>query len=98
MANKPRLHVPGGAYHVMLRGNGGQEVFFTDDDRLYFYGLAVEGVGRFGHRIHGFCLMGNHVHRVVQVSDTPLAKIVPNLPFRYTRWIHRQQRRVDHLF
>jgi hypothetical protein len=29
--------VPGGVYHVMLRGNGGQEVFFTDDDRLYFY-------------------------------------------------------------
>jgi REP element-mobilizing transposase RayT len=98
MARKPRLHVPGGIYHVMLRGNGGQDVFFTDDDRLYFYGLAEEGVGRFGHRIHGFCLMSNHVHLVVQVSDTPLAKIVQNLSFRYTRWIHRQQRKVGHLF
>ncbi len=30
MARKPRLHVPGGVYHVMLRGNGGQEIFFSD--------------------------------------------------------------------
>ena len=98
MGRKPRLHVPGGVYHVMLRGNGGQDIFFTDEDRLYFYGLIEEGVGRFGHRIHGFCLMGNHVHLVVQVAETPLAKIVQNLSFRYTRWVHRQQRKGGHLF
>lgn len=98
MARRPRLHVPGGAYHVMLRGNGGQDVFFTDQDRLYFYDLVAEGVARFGHRIHGFCLMSNHVHLVVQVAETPLAKIVQNLSFRYTRWINRQQRKAGHLF
>ncbi len=32
MARKPRLHVPGALYHVMLRGNGGQSIFFADDD------------------------------------------------------------------
>jgi REP element-mobilizing transposase RayT len=63
-----------------------------------FYGLIEEGVDRFGHRIHGFCLMGNHVHLVVQVAETPLAKVVQNLSFRYTRWIHRQQRKVGYLF
>lgn len=33
MARKPRLHVEDGIYHVMLRGNGGQEIYFDDDDR-----------------------------------------------------------------
>jgi len=28
MARKPRLHVPGGFYHVILRGNGGQDIFY----------------------------------------------------------------------
>jgi REP element-mobilizing transposase RayT len=98
MARKPRLHVPGGVYHVMLDGNGGPEIFLTDEDRLHFYDLVEEGVDRFGHRIHGFCLMGNHVHLVVQVAETPLAKIVQNLSFRYTRWIHRRQRTVGHVF
>ena len=33
MARKPRVHVPGGIYHVMLRGNGGQDIFFEREDR-----------------------------------------------------------------
>lgn len=53
MARKPRLHVPGGVYHVMLRGNGGQEIFFSDKDLLHFYDLIEEGVERFSHRVHG---------------------------------------------
>ena len=31
MARKPRLHLPGGFFHVMLRGNGGQDIFFTNN-------------------------------------------------------------------
>lgn len=57
MARKPRIHVPGGLYHVMLRGNGGMEIFYDDADRYHFYQLLQEGVVRYGHRIHGFCLM-----------------------------------------
>lgn len=30
MDRKPRIHVPGGVYHVMLRGNGGQPVTVAD--------------------------------------------------------------------
>jgi hypothetical protein len=36
MARKSRVHLPGDLYHVMLRGNGGQEIFFDDADRVYF--------------------------------------------------------------
>ena len=32
MVRKPRLHSPGGVYHVLVRGNGGQDIFFDDDD------------------------------------------------------------------
>lgn len=37
MARKPRLHVPGGLYHVMLRGNGGQDIFVDEQDRYHLY-------------------------------------------------------------
>ncbi len=72
----------------MLRGNGGQDIFFLDEDRCRWYVLAQEGVARYGHRIHGFCLMTNHVHLAIQVGDTPLSKIIQNLSFRYTRWVN----------
>ena len=98
MSRKPRIHISGGVYHVMLRGNAGQEIFFDDEDRCHFYLLLQEGVSRFGHRIHGFCLMGNHVHLAVQVGEESLSKIMQNLSFRYTRWVNRKQKRVGHLF
>jgi len=98
MARKPRIHVAGGIYHVMLRGNGGQDIFFTDEDRCRFYLLLQEGTERFGYRVHGFCLMGNHVHLALQAAETALAKPMQNLSFRYTRWVNKRQRRIGHLF
>ena len=98
MARKPRIHVPGGLYHVTLRGNAGQTIFFNDDDRYYFCSLVQEGVERFGHRIHGFCCMTNHVHLAIQVGEVPLSKIMQNLSFRYTRWINQRKNRDGHLF
>jgi len=85
MARKPRLHLSGGIYHVILRGNGGQDIFVTNDDRCHFLLQLQEGVVRFGHRIHAFCLMSNHIHLAVQVAEIPLSKIMQNLSFRY-RW------------
>ena len=98
MARKPRLYAPGSVYHVMLRGNGGQPIFFQDGDYHHLYDLIADGVDRFGHRVHAFCCMPNHLHLALQVGEGPLSKILQNLAFRYTPWIHRRQRRIGHLF
>jgi hypothetical protein len=45
MSRKPRIHYPGAFYHVMLRGNGGQDIFFSNEDRSRFYLLLQEGIG-----------------------------------------------------
>ncbi|MBI2779963.1 MAG: transposase [Gammaproteobacteria bacterium] len=98
MARKPRVHVPGGVYHVMVRGNGGQKIFYDAKDYSRFYLLLQEGAARFACRVHAFCCMGNHVHLAIQVGQVPLSKIVQNISFRYTRWINRRKRRIGHLF
>lgn len=98
MARKPRVHFPGALYHVMLRGNGGQDIFFEDADRYRFYLLLQEGVERYGHRIHAFCLMSNHVHLAIQVGAVSLSRIMQNIGFRYTRWINWRRNISGHLF
>lgn len=98
MARQERIHLQGGIYHVMLHGNGGMDVFSSDEDRCRFLLLLQEGSNRFGFRVHAFCLMDNHVHLAIQVSDVPLSKIMQNLSFRYTRWFNSQQNRSGHLF
>jgi REP element-mobilizing transposase RayT len=98
MARKPRVHYPGALYHVILRGNGGRTIFLDDNDRTRFYLLIQEGVERFGHRIHAFCLMTNHVHLAIQIADISLSRILQNLSFRYTRWVNWRQGKTGHLF
>lgn len=83
---------------MMLRGNGGADIFMSDSDRYHFYLLLQEGVERFEHRIHAFCLMTNHVHLVIQVGTIPLSRIMQNLSFRYTRWFNKHHKRIGHLF
>ena len=98
MARKPRLHVPGGFYHVILRGNGGENIFYAKGDRTKFLLLLQEATERFSCRLHAFCLMSNHLHLIIQVSDTPLSKILQNISFRYTRYINKRKNRIGHLF
>ena len=98
MARKPRVHYPTALYHVILRGNGGQEIFFNQEDRFRFYLLLQEGIERYGHRIHAFCLMTNHIHLAIQVGDIALPRIIQNIAFRYTRWVNWRQGRTGHLF
>ncbi len=98
MARRTRIHYPGAIYHVMLRGNGGQDIFFDESDRICFYELLEEGVERFHVRILAFCLMGNHAHLVVQVAEIPLSRLIQNVSFRYTRYRNAKERRTGHLF
>ena len=98
MARKPRIHRSSAFYHVMLRGNNGQQIFFSDQDKIRFCLLIQEGVERFGHRVHGFCLMSNHIHLVVETANISLSKIIQHLAFRYARYFNRKEARIGHLF
>lgn len=89
MPRKPRIHFPGALYHVMLRGNRGDDIFYSRADRTRFLLLIQAGIQRFRHRVHAYCLMDNHVHLAMQVDDVPLAKIMQNLSFRYTQYFNQ---------
>jgi REP element-mobilizing transposase RayT len=98
MARKPRLHAPGALYHVIWRGNEQRQVFFDEDDFVRFHALLEEGVSRFGYRVHGYCLMPNHIHLALQAGKDPLSGPMQNLAFRYTQAINRKLGRSGHLF
>ncbi|MDW7645311.1 MAG: transposase, partial [Desulfuromonadales bacterium] len=82
----------------MLRGNAGQDIFHDEADRSRFFFLLQEGIARFGHRIHAYCLMSNHVHLVVQVKETALSRIMHNLSFRYTQYLNKKFQQTGHIF
>lgn len=98
MARKQRIHFPGAFYHVILRGNAGEPIFFDDRDSYRLYMIIQYAVEKFRCRIHAFCLMRNHLHLVVQVDDVPLSRIMQNISLRYTKWINYSRNRTGHLF
>lgn len=98
MGRKPRIHFRGACYHVILRGNNRQRIFQDEFDHMRFLFLVAEGVERFDHRLHAFCLMPNHVHLAIEVSSVPLSKIAHNFGFRYAQSFNRKYARRGHLF
>lgn len=98
MARKPQHHFPTRFYHVMLRGNNGQDIFLNDVDRHRLYDLLWEGIERFDHRIHGFCLMTNHIHLIIQIGHFPLSQVMHHLTTNYAIYFNYTYKRVGHLF
>jgi len=98
MARKPRLHFPGAVYHVTLHGNGNQQVFLDDTDHTRFLLLVQEGIEKFGHKVYAYCLHPTYLQLVIEVDEEPLAKIMQQLGFRYTRWFNDWHQQAGHLF
>ena len=82
----------------MLRGNAGEDIFFSDADRYRFYLILQESIEKFDFRIHGFCCMTNHIHLISQVGKIPLSSILQNISQRYTTWINSTRHRTGHVF
>lgn len=98
MPRPPRLHVPGGCYHVILRGNHREALFASAGDRDRLNELFAEVLKRFDARIHAFCWMTNHLHALIQVAEQPLGRIMHRVAGRYSRLRHRALRTTGHLF
>jgi putative transposase len=98
MARPPRLELPGGVYHVVVRGNERAAVFRDDRDREHYLGRLSYYREKFGFRLLAFCLMGNHVHLAIRRGPFPLSRIMAGLQSSYTQWFNRRHRRAGHLF
>ncbi len=98
MPRQLRLHVPGGFYHVTLRGNHRQAIFFEESDRDILDAIVADVTASQNVRIHAFCWMTNHLHAVIQVSDVPLGRIVLRIASRYARIIQSRLATTGHLF
>src|SRR5215207_5673600 len=98
MARQLRLHVPGGFYHVTLRGNHRQAIFFEESDRDLLDSIVAEVVASQNARIHAFCWMTNHLHAVIQVSNVRLGRVVLRIASKYARMVQRRLATTGHLF
>jgi REP element-mobilizing transposase RayT len=98
MGRGSREHEPGGIYHVSTRGNNREQIYFDDGDRVAFRRLLGRAATRHGWRIFAECLMTNHYHFVVQLSERLLADGMCELNGGFARAVNYAHGRQDHLF
>lgn len=98
MARIPRLHVSGGFYHVTLRGNHRQPIFFRPADYELLGQIVAEATEAECARVHAYCWMTNHLHLLLQVSDVPLGRIMLRVAARYARTVQMRLSTTGHLF
>jgi len=57
MARKSRVHLPGGLYHVISRGNQRQDIFLDDRDRTAYLSYLSERKDRYSIQLYAYALM-----------------------------------------
>jgi REP-associated tyrosine transposase len=98
MARPWRVEFPDAVYHVMSRGNNGQDIFLTDYDRKDFLALLEEAASRFHLEIFCFCLMSNHYHLFHRTPEANLVQAMHWINATYTTRFHVRNKTGGHLF
>ena len=98
MARPLRIEYPGALYHITSRGNGGQKIFRSDKDRVYFLKLLATLTDRFHWLCHACCLMDNHYHLVIETPEGNLSRGMRQLNGMYTQKYNWKYHKTGHVF
>ncbi|MCQ2588276.1 MAG: transposase [Treponema sp.] len=98
MARKARKLTEIGFYHVIMRGNNQQELFYDDDDRNYFISKLEKYVKELKITLHTYTLMNNHIHLEISNATKSMAKLVKKLACSYVPYFNKKYKRTGHLF
>ena len=98
MPRHPRTHALGLLYHVMARGNNGQNIFPQAKDYEVFLEQLREARRRYPFYLYAYVLMPNYFHLLLEVMELPTARIMQSLLTGYVRRFNRKHRRKGHLF
>jgi len=97
MPRKPRIEIPG-YYHIINRGVEQRKVFQEPADYEYFEELMCFYTKSFGITLHNYCLMSNHYHLLLEITNENLSKFMRQLNMNYFIYFNKKYKRVGHLW
>lgn len=97
MPRKPRKKSSTNTYHVVVKGNNRQLLFEAIRD----YKKYIEILSLYKDQCHfnlfAYCLMSNHVHLLLQVTDVSLETIFRKINTHYAIWFNAKYQRTGHI-
>ena len=98
MGRGPRIQPAGSFFHVATRGNRHQPIYLYEHDAVEFEALVGRVAKAVDWRIHAHCLMPNHYHLVIELSDENLSEGMQRLNGVYAKSFNVAHGFEGHLF
>ena len=98
MARSIRIEYPGAWHHVTCRGNERKTIFRDDRDRYAFLDVLATSLKTFNVSLHGYVLMENHFHLILETHEANLGKLMQRFNTAYTVYYNRRHSRDGHLY
>ena len=98
MPRASRIKSESGIYHIMMRGINRQTLFFDDNDCTKFIHTLQKYREICGYNLYAYCLMGNHLHLLLQERDESLETVMRRICGSYVFWYNKKYDRVGYLF
>ncbi len=97
MPRKPRIEIAG-YHHIINRGVEQRVIFKEDADYEYFEELMCFHAKSYGIRLYNYCLMSNHYHLLLEITNENLLKFMRQLNMNYSIYFNKKYKRVGHLW
>ena len=97
MPRKPRIEI-NGYYHIVNRGVEQRVVFKETEDYEYFEELMCFYAKSYAVIVHNYCLMSNHYHLLIEITQDNLSKYMRQLNMNYAIYFNKKYKRVGHLW
>ena len=98
MPRRSREEEEGALHHVFARGSRKAQVFHDPADRHVYLDLLSRTVDKHAWLCLAYCLMGNHVHLLVETPRTNLGLGMQYLHGRYGAYYSRRYALPGHVF
>lgn len=98
MPREARLYTNSEVYHIIMRGNNKQNLFYTKKDRYFFINRLKKYAAELKIEIYAYCLMSNHVHILIGKANSGLSKYVQKIANSYVYYFNKKYDRCGHLF
>lgn len=85
-------------YHIILRGNDKQDIFYDEQDYEKFLKEMIRTKEKYVYDLYAYCLMPNHVHLTIYDKENQISRIIQSIAVSYSSYFAKKYDKVGHLF
>lgn len=98
MARALRIQFPGAFYHITCRGVERRSIYEDNQDRERFVALLRRSLDSYQVVLHGYIMMSNHFHLLIQTRKANCAEFMRHFNISYTGWFNWRLHRDGNLY